>query len=471
VARWSSSLAGGEADGPPDLAAWWTNFKDTNLDSFMATAVRSNLTLMAAESHVRESRAERDVVGGSLWPSVGSSASYSRNRLGPPGFPPFPFLPRNHSYYQAGFDATWELDVFGGIRRRIESADAEIQVAENDQRGVLISLLAEVARDYIGARGYQQRLAITRDNIRAQQDVLDLTSNRFQSGLSSDLDVQQATAILTSTEAQVPSLETGFRQNVYALSVLLAQPPGASLDDMSVAKPIPMTPPMVPVGLPSDLLQRRPDVRRAERELAAATARIGVAKADLFPKFSLTGFGGFENLSADHWFDAASRYWSAGPTVQWELFEAGSIRANIRVYNAREEQALDNYQQIVLVALEEVEDTLIAYAREQVRRGSLLNSVAANQQALEISTQLYKSGLADFLQVLDAERSLYESQDALVQSEQTVSLDLVQLYKALGGGWQAETNAVPAAANQGAQAKAFLAGANQAGEAGLDLGR
>ena len=188
----------------------------------------------------------------------------------------------------------------------------------------------------------------------------------------------------------------------------------------------------MPVGLPSDLLQRRPDVQRAERELAAATARIGAAKADLFPKFSLTGFAGLESISAANWFDYASRYWSAGPTVQWEIFEAGSIRANVRVQNARQEQALDAYQQTVLVALEDAENALTAYAKEQIRRESLSQSVQANEQALELSTQLYKSGLADFLHVLDSERSLYAAQDALVQSDQTVSLNLVQLYKALG---------------------------------------
>jgi hypothetical protein len=192
----------------------------------------------------------------------------------------------------------------------------------------------------------------------------------------------------------------------------------------------------VPVGLPSDLLQRRPDVQRAERELAAATARIGVAKADLFPKFSLTGIAGLQSISANNWFDYASRYWSAGPTVQWELFEAGRIRANVRVQNARQEQALDAYQQTVLTALEDAENALNAYAREQVRRESLSQSVQANQQALDLSTQLYKSGLADFLHVLDSERSLYAAQDALVQSDQAVSLNLVQLYKALGGGWE-----------------------------------
>jgi NodT family efflux transporter outer membrane factor (OMF) lipoprotein len=442
--QWTSSLTGGETNAPASLAGWWKNFGDTNLDSLMTMAVASNLTLHIAEARVREARAGRDIVVGSLWPSVGSSGYYSRNRYGANGFPPLPTaVSLDYNLYNAGFDAAWELDIFGGTRRAVEAANAEIGAAQYGQRDVLVSLLAEVARNYIQARGYQQRLAITRDNIRVQQEILELTGNRFQNGLGSDLDVQQATALLTATTAEVPSLENGFQQSVYALAVLLAQPPGTLLDEMSAEKPIPVTPPQVPVGLPSDLLQRRPDVQRSERELAAATARIGVAKADLFPKFSLTGIAGLQSISAGNWIDYASRYWSAGPTVQWEIFEAGSIRANVRVQNARQEQALDTYQQTVLVALEDVENALTAYAREQTRRESLSQSVQANEQALELSTQLYKSGLADFLTVLDSERSLYTAQDALVQSRQTVSLDLVQLYKALGGGWQDDANSSP----------------------------
>ena len=445
--QWSSPLTGGETNGPADLANWWKNFDDTNLDSLVTMAVQSNLTLHIAEVHVREARAERDVVSGSFWPSVGASGSYSRNRYGFNNFPPLPpGTPLDYNLYNAGFDATWEIDVFGGTRRTIEAANAEMGAAEFGQRDVLVSLLAEVARNYIAARGYQQRLAITLQNIQVQQEILDLTSNRFENGLSSDLDVQQATALLTATEAEVPTLKTGFDQSVHYLAVLLGQPPGALMDEMSVEKPIPLTPPSVPVGLPSDLLQRRPDVQRSERELAAATARIGVAKADLFPKFSLTGFAGVESISTGNLFDYASRYWSAGPTVQWELFQAGSIRANVRVQNAHQEQALDTYEQTVLVALEDIENALTAYAREQTRRESLSQSVRANEQALELSTQLYNNGLADFLHVLDSERSLYAAQDALVQSDQTVSLNLVQLYKALGGGWQNETNAVSAMA-------------------------
>jgi NodT family efflux transporter outer membrane factor (OMF) lipoprotein len=443
-AQWTSPLAGGETNGPGDLAAWWKSFGDTNLDSLTATAVESNLTLRVAEARVREARAEKGVVAGALWPALGASADYTQNRYGAHSFPPLAEfgVPLNYNFYSAGFDAAWELDIFGGTRRAVEAANAEIGAAEYNRRDVLVSLLAEVAQNYIGARSYQRRLAITRANIGVQQEILDLTSNRFQIGLNSDLDVQQARAILTSTEAQVPSLETGFRQNVYALAVLLSQPPGALLGEMAAEEPIPIKPPMVPVGLPSDLLQRRPDVQRAERELAAATARIGVAKADYFPKFSLTGFTALESVSGSDWFTYASRAWSAGPSMQWELFEAGRIRASVRVQNAREEQTLEAYQQTVLVALEETENALTGYAKEQVRRESLSQSVEANQQALELATQLYKSGLADFLRVLDSERSLYAAQDALAQSDQSVASDLVQLYKALGGGWQDPTNAI-----------------------------
>jgi NodT family efflux transporter outer membrane factor (OMF) lipoprotein len=442
-AQWTSLLAGGETNSPATLAGWWKNFNDANLDALMTLAVRSNLDLRLAEARVREARAERDVAIGGLWPSVDGSASYSRNRYGANEFPPLTSfgIPLDYNLYNAGFDAAWELDVFGGTRRAVEAANAQIGAAEYGRRDVLVSLLAEVARNYIEARGYQQRLAIARQNIRVQQEIVDLTRNRYQNGLSSDLDVQQATALLTTTEAQVPSLEAGFQHSVHHLAVLLGQPPGAFLDEMSVERPIPAAPPTVPAGLPSDLLQRRPDVQRAERQLAAATARIGVSTADLFPKFSLTGVAGLESESAGNWFDYASRYWTAGPTVQWNLFEAGRIRANIRVQNARQEQALDFYEKTVLTALEDAENALTAYAKEQVRRESLSRAALADQQALEMSNQLYRSGLADFLRVLDSERSLYAAQDALVQSDQTISLDLVQLYKALGGGWQDGTTA------------------------------
>jgi NodT family efflux transporter outer membrane factor (OMF) lipoprotein len=446
-AQWTSSLAGGETNGPVALADWWKNFGDTNLDALMAAAIHSNLTLHIAEARVREARAEKGVVTGGLWPSLSANGSYSRNLYGAHTFPPLGGfgVPLGYNLYNADFDAAWELDIFGGTRRAVEAANAKIGAAEYGERDVLVSLLAEVARNYIDARAYQQRLKIVRDNIRAEQDILDLTSNRYQSGLSSDLDVQQAKAVLSQNQAAVPALETGFDTTVFHLAVLLGQPPGALQEEMSATNVIPLAPPLVPVGLPSDLLLRRPDVQQAERQLAAATAQIGVAKADLYPKFSLTGLAGLQSVSANNWFEYSSKYWDAGPSVQWEIFEAGSIVANVHVQNARQEQARDAYQQAMLVALEDTETALTAYAREQVRRKSLAQSEQANRQAMDLATQRYKNGLVDFLHVLDIEKDLYAAQDALVQSDQSISVDLVQLYKALGGGWEQETNVLAAA--------------------------
>jgi outer membrane protein, multidrug efflux system len=440
--KWATPLAAGESDAPAALASWWTSFKDPDLDALISTAVRSNLTLRVAEEHVREARAARDVVAGGRWPSAAASVAYSKNRYGANAYPPIgsiPGVPLDYNLYTVGFDAAWELDLFGGVRRAVEASSAEVGAAEYARRDVLVSVLAEVARNYIEARGYQERLTITRQNIAAEQDIVELTRSRYQSGLTSDLDVEQATAFLTTTQAQLPALESGFAQSVHDLSVLLGENPGAMLERMSRATPIPLTPPVVPVGLPSDLLRRRPDVERAERELAASTAEIGVAKAEIFPKFSLMGALGITSTSTSNLLEYASRYWSAGPTVQWNVLEGGSLRANVRVQQARAEQALDNYRQTVLVALEDAENALVAYAKEQTRRQSLAQSVEASEAAFQLSSELYRSGLVDFLNVLDAERTLYAAQDALVGSTQSVSLDLVQLYKALGGGWQQDS--------------------------------
>jgi NodT family efflux transporter outer membrane factor (OMF) lipoprotein len=439
TAKWATPLAAGELDTPAALAGWWTNFKDPELDALVNTAVQSNLTLRVAEDHVLEARASRDVIAGGRLPSAGTAVAYSRNRYGANSFPPlgnFPGIPLDYDLYNVGFDASWELDLFGGVRRALEASSAELGAAEYSRRDVLVSVLAEVARNYIGARAYQERLDITRQNIAAERSIVELTRSRYQSGLASDLDVEQATGLLTATQAQLPALESGFTQSVHHLSILLGEDPGAMLEKMSHAAPIPLTPPVVPVGLPSDLLRRRPDVQRAERELAASTAQIGVAEAQLFPKISLVGALGISSTSTSKLLEYASRYWSAGPTVQWNLLQGGSLRANVRVQRARSEQALDTYRQTVLVALEDAENALVAYAKEQTRRGSLTQSVQASETAFRLSSELYQSGLVDFLNVLDTERTLYAAQDALVGSTESVSLDLVQLYKALGGGWQ-----------------------------------
>jgi NodT family efflux transporter outer membrane factor (OMF) lipoprotein len=436
-AQWSSPAAGGETKGTPADAAWWKTFNDSELDSLVSRAAESNLTLRAAAARVREARAQRGVAAADFGPNVNASGTYENERLSANGFPEFPpGIPLGSEVYQAGFDAAWELDVFGGTRRAVEAANAAIASSEFGRRDTLVTLQAEVARNYIQARSFQRRLAIARQNIMAQQEVLDLTRDRFKSGLGSDLDVQESAALLASTQAQLPPLEAGFRQSAYRIGVLLGRPPGALLDELSAEAPIPAAPPEVPSGLPSDLMRRRPDIRQAERDLAAATARIGVATADWFPKFSLTGDIALQSISTSDWFTTGSRYWTAGPTVQWRIFDMGRIRANIRVQNARQEQALAGYEQTVLSAMEDVENALTAYAKEQNRHESLATAAQASQQALDISQQLYKNGLVDFLRVLDSQRSLYANQDALVQSDRDVALNLVALYKALGGGWQ-----------------------------------
>jgi len=371
-----------------------------------------------------------------LWPSVDASGSFTHNRISGNYFLPLPpGTPLGYNWYQAGFDASWELDVFGGVRRNVQAANADIAAAEFNRRDVLVTLLAELARNYFEARSAQQRLVIIHKNLEAQKSLVSLTTQRYHAGVTSELDVQQATALLANTEAEVPSLETALDNAIHRIGVLLAQPPGALTDELREAGPIPSPPPQVPVGLPSDLLQRRPDIQRAEEQLVAATARIGVAKADLFPHFSLTGDAGLQSVSASSWFDPSSRFWTVGPTVTWKIFDAGRIRANIRVQNAREEQALAGYEQTVLTAFEDTENALGSYAREQVRYRSLQDSVTAQRAALKLAQDLYRNGLVDFLNVLQSERDVYQAEDALVQSQATVSENLIALYKALGGGW------------------------------------
>jgi NodT family efflux transporter outer membrane factor (OMF) lipoprotein len=436
--QWSDTMAAGETDRSTSIATWWKGFGDKKLDSLVARALASNLDLRMAEARVREARAQLGVTQSDLWPTVDANGSYSRQRLST-NEPLVNALPSGtaleNDVYQSGFDASWELDVFGGTRRAVEGARANVVAAVFSQKDVQVTLVSEVARNYVEARSYQSRLAIAIDNIKAQQETVALAHRRFDHGLTTKLDVEQAATVLAQTQAQVPALENGLAVSIHRLGVLLGQDPGSLQKELSAAGPIPTTPPVVPVGLPSDLLLRRPDIRIAERQLAAANARIGVATADLFPKFSLTGNAGLESVSASDWFTAGSRYWSVGPTVQWRIFDAGRIRSNIRVQNARQEEALANYENTVLRGFEDVENALVGYAKEKARNISLREAVATSQSTLDLARQQYADGIATFINVLDAERSLYQAQDDLVQSDQRVTQNLIAVYKALGGGW------------------------------------
>jgi outer membrane protein, multidrug efflux system len=450
-ATWSASANDGVTTQSREIARWWKTFNDPELDELIERAVQSNLDLRLAAARLREARALRGVAASDQWPTINISGAYTRNRQSEHVSPAqggasngsnatgaVPSGTLEQDLFQAGFDASWEIDLFGGVRRAIEAADADVAASVEDLRDVLVTLLSEVARNYVEVRGFQRRIDIAADNIRSQQETLELTQSRFDAGLTSQLDVVQAASQLATTQSQVPTLDTALKQGIHRLSVLLGLAPGALLSELSQESPIPSVPPEVPAGLPADLLRRRPDVRRAERQVAAATARIGVAVADLFPKLSLTGTLGLQsNLLADLAF-GSSRFWSVGPTLSWPIFDAGRIRANIQVQNAREEQRLTQYEQVVLTALEDVENALVAYSREQTRGSRLAEAVEANQRAVELANELYIRGLGDFLNVLESQRSLFALQSDFAQSEVTMSSNLVALYKALGGGWQSD---------------------------------
>ena len=419
------------------MVEWWMVFNDETLNSLIVRGVEANLDVRLAVARVREARAQRGIISADLYPSVDAAASASRSRNSENGFGGFSGGPGvESSLYEAGFDASWEIDVFGGTRRGVEAADADIAATVEDYHSVLVTLASEIAQSYMDLRGAQRQLEIAQANLKVQSDTLDITRSRYEAGMVSDLDVARSRAQVETTRSQLPGFETEMRQSIHALSVLLAQPPMTLMAELSPQAPVPVPPSEVPVGLPSDLLRRRPDIRRAERQIAAATARVGVATADLFPRFSLTGTFGVQSSQIDTLMNSNSTFWSIGPAVRWPILDWGRIRSNIEVQNAREEQAWLFYEQVVLGSLQEVEDSLVAFTHEQVRRESLLQAVTANRRAVSLAQQLYRQGLSDFLSVLEAQRDLFVTESALVQSDVNVVRNLVRLYKALGGGWE-----------------------------------
>ncbi len=443
---WKEGQQSGVVSQPAELSRWWSAFNDPMLNSLVERAIQSNLDLRVAQARIREARAARAVTASGAWPAFDSSAGYSRSRTsantfssGAPGggsSAPIGGGDLERDLFKTGFDASWEIDVFGGVRRKVEAADAIIEASMEERRDVLVSVLGDVAKSYIDLRGFQRRLDVAHANLKAQQETLELTKVRFEAGLASDLDVARAESQVSATAALIPSLEGFLKQAAYRLDVLLGSQPGLLWEELSKEAHIPGLPPEVLIGLPSELLRRRPDIRRAERQLAAATAEIGAATADLFPKFTLTGIVGLQSINAGDWITAGSRFWSVGPTMTWRLFDAGKIRANIEVRNAQHEQALHRYEKTVLTALQEVESALVRYAKEQARHQSLVAAVAANRRAVEMANELYVRGINDFLNVLDAQRSLYVSENDLSESEANMATNLVALYKALGGGWE-----------------------------------
>lgn len=450
--------------------AWWKLFGDPILTELAEQVAASNLDVRLATIRLAESRQQRGIAASSQFPTLNGNASYTREKIsnrgvaglfggggsgggggnlasssnglggtsngipsgvvsGNKGVPPF-------DLFQYGFDASWEVDLWGRVARGVESADASLLASAETRRNTLLVSLAELARDYIQFRGQQRDLEITRQTLASDQQSLTLTQQRARAGLVTELDVANAAAQVATTSAQIPLLEQQAAVTVNALSLLLGQTPGALSAKLATPQPVPPVPPTVPVGLPSELAQRRPDIRQAEAQLHVATAEIGAAEADFFPKITLSGSVGLQALQFKNLGNWDSRMYSGGPSISLPIFEGGRLRYTLDLRKAQQQEAAVVYQQTVLQAFHDVDNALTAYAAEQQRRDALARAVTQAQRAVGIARQQYTQGLGTFLDVLTAQRTLFAAQQQFADSTTTVSTNLVQLYKALGGGWE-----------------------------------
>lgn len=416
-------------ENPVDMAQWWTRFQDPELTQLVQAALATNLDVQLADALLREARAVRGKDAGGLWPSVTVSGSATRSGT-------VNGVSSGGAVNALGAEALWNLDIFGVTRRQLESDSAGIQAARENLYGAQVTLVSEVALDYIQVRSAQEQIAIAQTNLQSEVHTAEVTREKGAAGFVSALDEANADAEVATTAATIPPLETTVQQNIFALSILLNRPPADLLGDLSKPGAVPLAPPEVPVGLPSDLLRRRPDIRAAEANLHAAAALIGVAVADFYPQFSLTGSLTYQSTATRDMFAGANGIWSAGPQVSWPIFSGGSMISNVRLQKAATDAAYITYQKTVLAALADVESYLVAFAKEWDHRKALSDAVVLNRRALKLSQELYQAGTTEFLTVLDAERSLLASETALEQSRQAISSDLVNIYRALGGGWE-----------------------------------
>ncbi|HSG82035.1 MAG TPA: efflux transporter outer membrane subunit [Gemmatimonadota bacterium] len=446
--QWHAAVEDEMSRDEPDIVKWWENLGDTTLTNLIRESEPANLNLRIAVARVAEVRALRGIAKGDLYPDLVLEGTYSRFQLSENSPTGQAIIAAGgevepSSQWESTASSFWEIDLFGRIRRGVEAATAEYEASIEDYRDVLVSLYAEVALSYVEARSLQRRLAFAEQNVAAQRESLELTRDRFDAGLTSALDVAQAEQNLAQTESTIPTLETGLNASLNRLAVLLGEQPGSLHDRLATAgeAALPREPVDIMVGVPADILRRRPDVRGAERRLAAQTARIGVATADLYPTFSLGGFVQAVAGTFSGQFDGESIGWGVLPGFRWDLFRGGKIRNNIRAEEARTDQALFAYQQTILLAFEEVENAMIRYDRERIRRARLQEAADASQRAVELVRTQYLSGLTNFQNLLDTQRSLFNQQDELAASEGQVIQNLIQLNRALGGGWTVQPEA------------------------------
>ncbi len=436
---WQARLVEGLAAGEAPRATWWTVLNDPILDSLQERAVAGNLDLKEAFGRIKEARAIRGIATGERWPDINSDAGINRQRQsddfgalnqdtdGTPG--------SQSDWVRGGnVNANWEIDFWGRVTRTIAQADAEFVASVEDYRDGLVILYAEIAANYVELRTLQERIVVTQRNVDTQRGTLGITQARFKAELSPELDVRQAELNLARTESVIPALRQGVAAAIHRLGVLIGEFPGALYAELVPQEPIPQPPPEVLMGVPADIMRQRPDIRAAERRLAAQTERIGIATADLYPTFFLLGDFGYLGVRND-FFDGGRKTYSFGPNFQWNIFDGGRVRNRINAEDARTEQALARYENTILQALEDVENAAVQFTEETQRRELLRLSVVAAQRSVELVSVLYKSGLTDFQNVLDMERSLAEQEDRYVDSVGQVTQNLIAIYRSLGGGW------------------------------------
>ena len=423
--------------GATDITQWWTVFGDPELEALIDRAASDNRDLRIALSRVGEARARVGSVRAAGRPQVGIGGGVQATNNFFTGF-------ETRAVSSAGIDASWELDVFGRIARQVEAAEAQFEASDEDRRDVQVSLFAEVARAYLNVRSLQEQLEAAQENLTSQREIQRLTETRFVDGIASRLDVSQANQVLAESESLVPPLRIALATEINALAVLIGTNPQELHAELREPKPLPLPEvDQIIIGVPADLLRQRPDIRAAERRLAAQTALKGVAVADYYPSFSISGTLGFQNFGSGDLFDAGSRNFSLGPALRWQLFDGGRRDAQVEIADAQIEQAALIYERTLLSAMEEVESAMIAFTEQRVRVGALERSKAAADESLGLAVKLYEQGLVGFQQVLDSQRSAFAANGNLAEARGLATQNLVRLYKSLGGGWDPETDIIP----------------------------
>lgn len=435
--KWGNAPKTAKPLQPKQISQWWKKLGDRTLNGIVDEAVAGNLDVASAKARIREARASRRQAIGALFPQLDGSASFIRSRSSSNSVGGTATDTPNTTYnnYRAGFDASWELDLFGANYRNVEASTYGVDAADEDLRATLLTLIGDVTSTYVEARGYQARSALAKRTAASQRETEALTRTKFQAGSASAVDVAKAAALASSTEANIPSLEAAYAQSLHQLGVLTGQAPTVLSSRLAAGGSIPAARSTPPAGIPADVLRNRPDVRKAERQLAQQTAKIGQAEAALYPSVSLTGSIATSALKSGDLAKNSSISWSFGPTLSVPIFNGGELRAAVEAAQAQRDQSDAAFKLSVLTAMQDVENALVSLAQERIRTGKLSSSATSYQEAARLSRSLYQTGSSSFLDVLDAERSLYNAEDSLLQSRVLATTDFIALNKALGGGW------------------------------------